>query len=239
MDRQGVLAYAIALADKVGERMEWAEIDTDRGYWQALDTRELSIIIATATQALEFFRIYAGPVSFWTRQAEFLYNDMGGRQSRESGARAVGDLLRAWVDQVEHGIIEIVGERVREEVSGARIDLMEQVRQLMLDTTVHPAAPIVLCGAALEIALRAVVQARNVTVEDRPGMTALIKALRHAELITKQDVKELEVCVGIRNLAAHGSFEELTVERAGLMEQQTTILLSRLAELPPTQMPDV
>lgn len=214
--------------------MHWVKHEAaSRGYWEANDDYGLSAIAATATQALEFFRVYAGPDSFWTLQAESVYRSNGERQSRETGAHMVSELLRAWTDQVEQGMIEIVGERVRGEVSGARIDLMEQVRQFMLDPSVHPAAPIMLCGAALEIALRAVAQASNITVEDRPGMTTLIVALRRAELITKQEVKELEVCVGVRNLAAHGSFEELTPERAGLMEQQTTILLGRLAELPP------
>ena len=147
--------------------------------------------------------------------------------------RAIGDLLRGWAEQVGRGVVEIVGERVRGEISGARIDLMEQVRQLLLDPNVHPAAPIVLCGAALEIALRAVAQASNVTVEDRPGAAALTTALRRAGVITKQDVKELEQCAGLHNLAAHGTFEELSRERAGLMEQQTAILLRRLADLPP------
>jgi uncharacterized protein YutE (UPF0331/DUF86 family) len=103
----------------------------------------------------------------------------------------------------------------------------------------HAAAPIVLCGAALEIALRAVVQVSNVTVEDRPGADALIKALRHARVLSAQDVKDLQQCTGLRNLAAHGSFGELSRERAGLMEQQTSVLLRRLAELPPVPVPGV
>ncbi|EME65864.1 hypothetical protein, partial [Amycolatopsis decaplanina] len=45
--------------------------------------------------------------------------------------------------------------------------------------------------------------------------------------------KELETCAGLRNQAAHGDFGPLSHERAGLMEQQTSILLRRLEELPP------
>ena len=36
---------------------------------------------------------------------------------------------------------------------------------------------------------------------------------------------------GLRNLAANGDFDSLSHERAGLMEQQTNILLRRLADL--------
>lgn len=238
MDQRGVLAYAKELAGRTREGMTWEPNDTGHsGYWRATQPQGQMAIIATATQALEFFRIYAGADSSWTHQANEVYVNGGQRQSKESGARALGDLLEAWVDQVEHGVIEIVGERVRGEVAGARMDLMEQVRVLLLDKDVHPAAPIVLCGAALEIALRAVAGAHNVTVEDRPTMNPLITALRRAKVITVQDVKELEMCAGLRNQAAHGDFDGLSSERAGLMEQQTSILLRRLADLPAVPTP--
>lgn len=228
-----MLAYAKELASRLRTRMRWEQSGRAIGYWKAEQPQDVMAIVATATQALEFFRVYAGSDSFWARQAEGVYQNNGERQSRESGARALGDLLDAWVDQVEHGVIEIVGERVRGEIAGARMDLMEQVRQLLQDKDVHPAAPIMLCGAALEIALRAAAQASNVTVADRPTMNTLTTALRRARAIFVQDVKELEMCAGLRNQAAHGDFEALSHERAGLMEQQTSILLRRLAELPP------
>lgn len=233
MDQTGVLSYASELAGRLRERMTWEQSDPHAGWWRAAHPQDLMMMIATATQALEFFRVYAGADSFWTRQAEKVFENRGERQSRESGVRALGDLLDAWVDQVRHGVIEIVGERVRGEIAGARMDLMEQVRYLLQDKDGHPAAPIVLCGAALEIALRAVAQVSNISVDDRPGMTKLIITLRAAKMITVQDVKDLEMCAGLRNLAAHGQFDTLSHERAGLMEQQTAILLRRLADLPP------
>ncbi len=36
---------------------------------------------------------------------------------------------------------------------------------------------------------------------------------------------------GLRNAAAHGEFEGLTLERSGLMEQHTNLLLHRVADL--------
>jgi hypothetical protein len=36
---------------------------------------------------------------------------------------------------------------------------------------------------------------------------------------------------GIRNLAAHGEFDDLSRERAGLMEQQVNMFLRRLSDL--------
>lgn len=110
-------------------------------------------------------------------------------------------------------------------------DIMSQVRRLLEDRKTHPAASIVLCGAALEIALRAVAEAADLALAGRPSMTGYGRLLRSSELITAQDMKDLEQCAGLRNVAAHGEFDTLSLERAGLMEQQTNLLLRRLADL--------
>jgi hypothetical protein len=44
-------------------------------------------------------------------------------------------------------------------------------------------------------------------------------------------MKEIEVCAGLRNDAAHGRFDDLSRQRAGLMEQQVSLLLRTLAEI--------
>jgi hypothetical protein len=227
---QDVLAYARRQADELEKDMDW-HTSGGPGYWRAHDRPLVSKIAARAVAALEFLRQYAGEDSFWTQRAEAVYQSKGDNQSLESGARAVGDLLRAWADQVEAGVVEIAGSRAWAEIGIVSTDIMSQVRRLLEDRGAHPAAAIVLCGAALEIALRAVVQARNLTPPERPSLNALTGVLRHAALITAQDVKDLEQCAGLRNSAAHGNFDSLSHERAGLMEQQTNILLRRLADL--------
>jgi uncharacterized protein YutE (UPF0331/DUF86 family) len=55
--------------------------------------------------------------------------------------------------------------------------------------------------------------------------------LRKRELISKQDMKDVEQMAGLRNTAAHGEFDDLSFERAGLMEQQVNVFLRRLAVL--------
>jgi hypothetical protein len=225
--QQDLLAYARQQADQLEKDMTWNE----NGYWQASDRSMVQTIASRAVAALEFFRQYAGEDSFWTQRAMDVYQNRGENQSLETGARGVGDLLRAWADQVEAGIVEIAGLRAWAEVGIVSTDVMSQVRRLLEDGEAHPAAAIVLCGAALEIALRSVVQARNLTPPARSTLSALTGVLRQADLITVQDVKDLEQCAGLRNLAAHGDFDNLSHERAGLMEQQTNILLRRLADL--------
>jgi hypothetical protein len=193
-------------------------------HWVANDDAAEELITARTAAAVEFLRQYAGPDSVWAERA-------GKQSSGPSHARTLAALLRAWADQVDAGIVEIAGSRAWTEVGIVSTDVMDQVRRLLEDNAVHPAAPIVLCGAALEIALRAVAEARNVPLPQKPTLHLLVGALRQARLLTVQDVKDFESVAGARNQAAHGEFDSLSAERAGLTEQQTNILLRRLADL--------
>jgi len=107
---------------------------------------------------------------------------------------------------------------------------MEQVRALNSDKTVHPAASIVLAGAALETALKGAVDQLALEVGERPGIAAYGRALRKAEILGKQHMKDIEQMAGLRNDAAHGHFEGLSQERAGLMEQQVNLFLAHLGD---------
>jgi hypothetical protein len=225
---QDVLNYARQLADELDKDMKWEPRD-HQGYggcWKARDETLAPKIAARVVSALDFFRQYAGEGSLWTARATAVYQN-----EEEAGTQAVGELLRAWADQVDAGITEVAGSRAWAEIGVASTDVMGQVRRLLTDPKNHPAAAIVLCGAALEMALRAVVDARGLAQPSRPGMTAHATLLRSEGLIAVQDLKELEQCAGVRNLAAHGEFDSLSHERAGLMEQQTNLLLRRLADL--------
>jgi hypothetical protein len=182
--QQDVLAYARQQADELERDMVW-----ESAYWSASDRSMTWRIAARAVAALEFLRQYAGEDSFWTQRAIAVYQSRGDNQSTVTGARAVGDLLRAWADQVEAGIVEIAGSRAWAEIGIVSTDVMSQVRRLLEDQGTHPAAAIVLCGAALEIALRALVEARNLTLPERPSLNSLTGVLRKASLITAQDVR--------------------------------------------------
>lgn len=226
-----VLAYARKHADVLETEMTWFRSEGYGAYWVGEDPAAKGRIKARAISALEFFRQYAGADSLWTKRALDTYDNNG--DSEESGARALGDLLREWADQVDAGVTDIVGARAWTEAAVVSTDLMAQVQHLNADRHTHPAAPIVLCGAALEIALRALADARNVPMPDKPGMNRLATVLRSADVLSAQEVKDLDSLAGIRNLAAHGDVDALSRERAGLMEQQTNMMLRRLADLHP------
>jgi hypothetical protein len=188
-----------------------------------------SRIRARAITALDFLDRYAGADSQWAVRGHAVF-DLGSH-SMESSARALGEVLRAWADQVEEGIVVIPQADAHGARAIASTDLMGQVRMLNEDQDVSPAAPIVLAGAALEIALRSAIAELSLQLPPKHSINAYMGCLRAAGVLSVQDVKDIEQMSGLRNSAAHGDFAALSRERAGLIEQQVGILLRRLAEI--------
>ena len=88
-------------------------------------------------------------------------------------------------------------------------DLLGQANSLLEDAKYHPAAAAILIGACLEEFLRTWVEAESLSIS-KPGIDAYGKALRGAELISKQDVKDITSWAGVRNHAAHGEWDEVS-----------------------------
>ena len=226
-----ILEWADSHVDQLRLDMTWVPPEPGfGGYWKASYPQSKSVIRARAAAALDFLERFTGPESRWTQAAHEVFQNNGEKQSMESGARAVGDIISQWITGVRSGqvrprIVEALGAR-----AVASTDLMEQVRALNADDRVSPAAPIVLAGAALEIAFRAAVEEVGLGVPSQPGISAYASKLRSKGILTKQDIKEVEQMAGIRNQAAHGEHDALSVERAGLMEQQVNIFLRTLED---------
>lgn len=200
-------------------------------YWRAVDDKDIGKIRARATAALDFLRVYAGEHSQWLKRAQGVYDVNDGHDSPANGAYQIGDVLEEWATAVEEGFTSVVGGEAMGVRAIVGTDLMEQVRALNEDKGVHPAAPIVLAGAALEVALRGAVEHAGIQVPGSPSINAYSTALRASDLITKQDKKDIDAVGGLRNQAAHGEHDDLSRERAGLMEQQVNLLLAKLGPL--------
>lgn len=200
-------------------------------YWVSSSPGIAGRHLARAAAGLDLLRTFAGADSEWYARGLGAYESKGNGQSFESGVHALGETLRLWGQLVDEGIVEVEALGFDEVRTIASTDLMEQVRALLGDKAIHPAAPIMLAGAALETALRAVVEERALEIGEKPGIAAYGRALRRAEVITKQDMKDIDQLAGLRNEAAHGEFAGLSKERAGLMEQQTNLILARLRSL--------
>lgn len=115
--------------------------------------------------------------------------------------------------------------------SASSTDLLEQVSVLNENETVAPTAPIVLAGAALEIALRSAVEELDLTIGKQRSINAYAQTLYRAKVLNKQDIKDLDQMANLRNKAAHGEHDLLSRERAGLMEQQVNLFLPRLDDV--------
>jgi hypothetical protein len=227
--QESLLEWAREYAEVLQRDMRW--VSSEYGsYWQADERSGLPKIWARAIAALNFLATYAGEDSEWTRRGRDLYESKGDRQSTETGVRALGELLLEWADQVDAGVTPVRLAQLESEREVVATDILSQVARLNADAKSHPAASIMLAGTALEIGLRAAAEAAGLELSDdkRPSISTWAHLLRSAELISKQDMKDIEQVGGLRNEAAHGHFGALDRTRARLLEQQVNLLLARL-----------
>jgi hypothetical protein len=172
----------------------------------------------------EFLRQYAGPRNTFFAQA-----------AASSGYAAfmittLSRILDSFVEYLEAGLATNLSPERQ-----AHIDVVSDIlgqAQVMLEADgYHPAAAAVLIGASLEEYLRTWVEGTAFSIGSaKPGIDAYMKALRGAELISKQDVKDITSWAGIRNHAAHGEWAEvgdrarvrLMLEGVNLFMRQST-----------------
>ena len=226
-----VLEWAEGHVENLTQEMMWWDGGDPEyggnGHWEADPPDAKSRIRARATSALIFLGQFTGAASRWSESAHEAFDNEGEDQSMESGARAVGDVITEWIRMVRSGQATPKLESFSARAASST-DLLEQVRALNEDHRVAPAAPIVLAGAALEIALRSTIEELGLTVEGRRNINTYAQALRQADVLNKQDIKDVTQMAGVRNDAAHGNHDLLSRERASLMEQHVNLFLTRL-----------
>jgi hypothetical protein len=178
---------------------------------------------------IEFLRRFAGPRSAFTQAAEAIQALGPGEAFYQPPALA--DLLDRWSDWFRSGLQDAQPYEVRARVTAAT-DLMELVSDMLAERATHPAAPIVLTGAALEERLRAVAEGADLTIAGR-GLDAYGAELKKADLISPQEAKQVTAWAGLRNRAAHGEdLGELRIEEARIMADGVNLFLQR--HEPPT-----
>jgi uncharacterized protein YutE (UPF0331/DUF86 family) len=129
-----------------------------------------------------------------------------------------------WADFAEAGLADAEPFEVRARFESST-DLMEQVQRLLDDGSVHHAAPVVLCGAALEEFLRALATAASPGIGGTPTLDKYATELQKAGVITRQDAKDIRSWAGLRNSAAHGHFDDFSLEQAQLMAQGVNLFM--------------
>jgi hypothetical protein len=159
---------------------------------------------AAQAQVCEFLRAYAGPKSAFLKQAE----GISGWASHV--VTTLLAIIESFIEYIEAGLASGISPERRAQLDVVS-DILSQANALLEDERQHPAAAAVLIGASLEEFLRTWVEIAGVSIGNtKPSLDAYCKALRAAELISKQDVKDITSWAGICNHAAHGEWEQVS-----------------------------
>ncbi|MDP9311609.1 MAG: hypothetical protein M3R24_12135 [Chloroflexota bacterium] len=161
--------------------------------------------LAAFAEACEFLRVYGGPDN------EFL-RSLKAREFKTNleylPAHATG-VLTSFLAHVKAGLHREISPERQAQLDVVS-DFLEMAQRLLDNKDVHPASAATLIGATLEEFLRTWVENQHLSLDGRkPGLEAYSQVLREANLITKQDGKDITSWAGIRNHAAHGEWDEV------------------------------
>jgi hypothetical protein len=204
MSEDVAVAWARKQAAELREMADKLGSDRERTYYAAT-ARPL------VGKAVEFLRRQA-PGSEFAKRASAAVDV---QQYAVSALREVAGHLDGWADLVGDGFAASEPFEARARVTAAT-DLMEQVQRLLDERTTHPAASVVLAGAALEEFLRSRL-GPDAKVTGKPSLTSYAAALRKTGVLNGQDEKDVVAWAGQRNEAAHGHFDALNRDRAQIM----------------------
>lgn len=156
------------------------------------------------TEAMEFLKIYGGVDNSFYRRINSVtgYNDNAYKD-------ALCSVMDSFIDFVRNGLLRAVSLEREIQIETVS-DFLEQAEKLLNDKIVHPAAPAVIIGAALEEFLRNWLEEIGTDLSEiKNSLDVYSIELRRKELITKQDQKDITSWGGIRNDAAHGHWENV------------------------------
>jgi hypothetical protein len=178
-------------------------------------------------EALEFLRVYAGEKSAFFKQL----NQVNYTWSNDYVMEYVVSNLEAFIRYVESGLLEGVSIERKAQIDVVS-DFLDQANTLLSSKEVHPAAPTVIIGAALEEFLRNWVEEADLKLEGKkPSLDSYSKILREAELITTQDTKDITSWGGLRNHAAHGEWDEVSDRnRISIMLEGVNLFMRKYGE---------
>jgi hypothetical protein len=199
--------------------IHWAEAEAKR-LREIADERSDATSIGTVAAARTFLRAHAGATSAFTQAVEQLTT------FNVWDLYVVADALDGWCSYVKAGLPLDQPFELRSRLE-ASTDLMDQVDTLLNESGVHPAAAVMLAGAALEELLRGLVLANGVPVSGKPGINSYAVGLREEDLISKQEKKLVDGWAGYRNEAAHGNFGSITRGDAEVMVQGVNLFVAK------------
>jgi len=179
------------------------------------------------SDAVEFLRVYAGEKSSFYR-----------RLSKIDASRFINSIildnvkgaLQAFINHIENDITEGISLERKIQVETVS-DFLEQANVLLNTSNIHPGAPAMIIGAALEEFLRNWSEEIDAKLAGKPSIDNYAKALRDADLINKQDYKDITSWGGLRNEAAHGNWEAVNDRnRVSIMLEGVNLFMRKYAK---------
>ncbi len=176
------------------------------------------------SEAKEFLRVYAGEKSTFFKEISEI------RLNWEIDKYVVS-YLEAFIRYVGNGLFEGVSIERKAQIDVVS-DFLGQANTLLGTKEVHPAAPTVIVGAALEEFLRNWIEEAGLDLKGKkPGLDSYARVLREADLITKQDDKDITSWGGLRNHAAHGEWDEVSDRsRVSIMLEGVNLFMRKYGE---------
>jgi len=180
-------------------------------------------------EAREFLRVYAGEKSVFFQALKEVRSPTTNQYIIITGDIAA--ILTAFINYVENGLLEGISIERKAQIDVVS-DFIGQADALLKSKEVHPAAPAVIIGAALEEFLRNWIDEGCLSLGGKkPSLDSYAKVLREAELITKQDIKDITSWSGLRNHAAHGEWSEVNDKtRISLMLEGVNLFMRKYGE---------
>jgi hypothetical protein len=183
---------------------------------------------ALMSQAMELLRNYAGPNSSFYKLVEHASKS---NPYMATYHESIVDTLKGFVSYVESGLFQGMSPERKAQIEVVS-DFLHQANVLIDDSRVHPAAPAVLIGAALEEFLRNWIDSEKIDLKERKhGIDSYANALRELDKISKQDTKDITSWAGLRNHAAHGEWDYVqNREQIALMLQGVNLFMRKYSK---------
>lgn len=172
----------------------------------------------------EFLKQYAGPKSSFYEQIKAVDN----KHSTSYALEQIASVLDSYISYIEAGLQANISPTRRAQLDVVS-DFLEQAQQLLDDPKAHPAIPAFLIGATLEEFMRTWVENEDLSLGNRKaGLQNYATTLRKADLIDKQDMKDITSWSGLRNYAAHGRWQEVSdKQRVALMMEGVNLFMRK------------
>jgi hypothetical protein len=186
-----------------------------------------SSVPGVLAEAMEFLRVYAGEKSSFFKQLSKIEQSWFDEVIIEY---VIGN-LEAFIRYVKSGLLEGVSIERKAQIDVVS-DFLDQANTLLNSKEVHPAAPTVIIGAALEEFLRNWTEEGGLNLGGKkPSLDSFAKILREEDLISKQDIKDITSWSGLRNYAAHGEWDEVNDKnRISVMLEGVNLFMRKYGE---------